>query len=40
MNHTKELIELAPPGPPAALVVLLMENPRLVYSIAKRFAGR
>ena len=40
MNHTKELIELAHQGNKEARDVLVMENMGLVYSIAKRFAGR
>lgn len=40
MNHTKELIEMAHEGSKEARDILVLENMGLVYSIARRFAGR
>ena len=40
MNHTKELIELAHEGSKEARDMLVLDNMGLVYSIARRFAGR
>ena len=40
MDHTKELIALAHEGSKEARDILVLENMGLVYSIARRFAGR
>ena len=40
MDHTKELIALAHDGSKEARDILVLENMGLVYSIARRFAGR
>ena len=40
MDHTKELIELAHNGNREARDMLVMENMGLVYSVARRYAGR
>lgn len=40
MDHTKELIELAHNGSREARDMLVLDNMGLVYSIARRFAGR